>query len=208
MILQAMNAHICSKTLSCWIIFCLLVSFICEGHVGAQDEMWFPESLPARSRDRYSALLRRVDEARLYGKITNAPQDSFRLIWVRTFDNPIIVRVSNQGSQIQGRMVRLNGNGYNAGEIMKQETFSLTAKEWSRITNSIGKAPFWALAAFDTKHKGNDGARWVLEVSTQGRYHVVERWSPSQSTELSGFMGACTEILQAAGIDLDREVVY
>jgi hypothetical protein len=49
--------------------------------------------------------------------------------------------------------------------------------EWFR--NQVQDAALWKLPTRQSGGAGLDGAQWIMEMAKGGRYHVIDRWSPS-----------------------------
>ena len=50
---------------------------------------------------------------------------------------------------------------------------------------------------------GNDGAQWILEGMKDGRYHVVDRWSPDGGD----YRAACLHLLKLSGLGVNPKGV-
>ena len=44
----------------------------------------------------------------------------------------------------------------------------------------------WQLPTRQTDGIGFDGAQWIVEMAKSGRYHVIDRWSPSADDSVHG----------------------
>ena len=76
----------------------------------------------------------------------------------------------------------LNGaGGYEPGEVTIRRTIELDSDKVSSFQEGIERARFWELPGPDT-NLGLDGAQWVLEGVREGRYHVMDRWSPESGS--------------------------
>jgi hypothetical protein len=56
-------------------------------------------------------------------------------------------------------------------------TRKLTKEQSDAIAGKFTTSGLWSMAATEDSN-GKDGAQWVLEAAKDGRYHVVDRWSP------------------------------
>lgn len=77
--------------------------------------------------------------------------------------------------------------------------------EWDGFVSLLDRSCYWQLAA-ENDEMGNDGAQWILEGIRDGRYHVVDRWTPRSGD----YREACLDLLQLSnlGIALSGEDVY
>jgi hypothetical protein len=64
--------------------------------------------------------------------------------------------------------------------LLRNTTAKLTKDQTEWFLDAVDNFGFWKLPARrDPKDEiGVDGARWIMEGSKDGRYHVVDRWSP------------------------------
>jgi|SRR5208282_2411559 len=127
----------------------------------------------------YSSQLRALDEPSLWELSKTESRQSYRLLWLRTWDNPISIRfdVNDDGA---GQLVTKMSNGtggYDPGELALDRTRQLTKEQVASLLFKIETAEFWGLPTNKTSG-GRDGARWIIEGVRRGQYHVVDRWSP------------------------------
>jgi hypothetical protein len=69
--------------------------------------------------------------------------------------------------------------GYQPGKLTENTSRSLTREETSKFLEQVKDVGFWALPS-DEKTLGFDGAQWIIEGVKDGKYHVVDRWSPKK----------------------------
>lgn len=69
----------------------------------------------------------------------------------------------------------------------------------------LDQSCYWQLRP-EIDDSGLDGAQWILEGVKEGRYHVVDRWTP----QIGDFREACLYLLKLSNpsIDLSREDIY
>jgi hypothetical protein len=130
---------------------------------------------------------------------------AYRFLWLRTFHNPIAIRlnisVDGTGTLI-GKMTNGKG-GYGAGNLILNDSHELTKARVSEFLALLRRAGFWSAPAEDDAG-GLDGAQWVLEGTENGRYHIVDRWSP----ENNDFEHACLFLFEESGITVDANEIY
>jgi len=68
--------------------------------------------------------------------------------------------------------------GYAAGQLARSDTYALTREKTTWFLGKIEENKFWELPTVDRSRMGTDGAAWVIEGVKDGRYHIVDRWSP------------------------------
>jgi hypothetical protein len=128
----------------------------------------------------YSSQLRALDEPSLWELSKTKSSQSYRFLWLRTWDHPVAVRldINNDGT---GRLVTKMSSGtggYDPGKLALNRTRQLTKEQVVSLLLKVETAAFWGLPTNETSG-GRDGARWIIEGVRQGQYHIVDRWSPS-----------------------------
>lgn len=162
--------HLLTKYLSI-----LTFLFVCIGN--AYDADYFPENMFSNSVvSWYSKHLIALREPSLYKK--NKIQ-AYRFTWLRTFDNPIAVRVEvyDDGS---GKLLlkRTDGKGgYEPGKLVLDQSVVLSKNEALELLRRVDDCKFWKLPIREDKF-GKDGAQWIIEGIKNQKYHIVDRWSP------------------------------
>ncbi len=130
--------------------------------------------------DWYSKQLKALDEPSLWSRSKTQKEQSYRLLWLRTFHCPVVIRidVSADGtSRLTLKMTDGTG-GYAPGHLVLNDTSTLTREQTGWFLGEIEENNFWKLAAIDQSRMGLDGAQWIIEAVKNGSYHIVDRWSP------------------------------
>jgi hypothetical protein len=154
----------------------------------------------------YSKHLKAMSEPALFD-YADYEEESYRFLWLRSFHHPIAVRLNRFG---QGRMLvvkQLSGKGgYEPGYLTVDRTRLLTKGEWAMFIHLLHRACYWQLPTEDESERGDDGAQWILEGVKEGRYHIVDRWSPPGGS----YQEACLYLLKISGLGIDEsgEDVY
>jgi hypothetical protein len=108
------------------------------------------------------------------------------------------VRVERTGSAMNLFVRRLSGSGgYDPGELIFKGSMELDLARWCTFMAKLERANFWNEPLDKDYDSGNDGAQWILEGVREGRYHVVDRWSPRSGE----FREACIYLLELAGVE-------
>jgi len=206
---RAVASAIIAKQSSHWILAVTL--WACLGAMTL--ESYFPASFPQHWHRWYAKHLSAMKEPSLLAQRENTGIESYRFLWLRTFHNPISIRVENRNSGGKLWITRLSvKGGYDPGSVLAQKTIEITATQWEDITNTISSAGFWDMPSEDDNRSSADGAQWILEGLKQGRYHVVDRWSPKEESNnkraLERYVAACVGFLKLADLDLAKEKVY
>lgn len=147
----------------------------------------------------YDKHLKMMSEKSLLD-ISDAETETYRFLWLRTFDHPIFVRITRNQNEVKLFTTELDGaGGYEPGKVLRSNEITLEQEDFYNFLNLLENADYWNLPA-DNKEDGNDGAEWILEGVKNGRYHFVERWSPRTGE----YREACLHLLKLSGVDLDR----
>ncbi len=148
-----------------------------------------------------------------YGKHLNAMQEPslvspgdfdkevYRFLWLRTFNRPIAVRVERSFERANLIVTELSGaGGYEPGNVLRRETISITDKSWCDFIAMLEVSRFWELGGPNMDEQGLDGASWILEGVREGRYHLVERWSPQDGD----YRKYCIFLLRISGFYVEK----
>jgi len=129
----------------------------------------------------------------------------YRFTWLRTFNNPIAIRIQRTKDSIILIAKKLSGaGGYDPGQLITDTTLTLSLKNWDEVQAKIKQINFWILS-IETDFRGNDGAEWILEGSTEGFYHFTTRWSEGKG---SAYGNLCLYLLNLSGIKVPDNQIY
>lgn len=170
---------------------------------------YFPRALADR-RDRnfdpsqnewYGKFLKAVNERSLLGTQNSDDLETYRFIWLRTFHHPIVVSVTRQGFIFKLVSQETDGvGGYEPGKPFRTDKKAISKEEWCRFNDLLNGATFWSMPSVEEDDGGNDGSQWILEGVRGARYHVVDRWTPTEGT----FRNACLYLLVLSGRDVEK----
>jgi len=163
-------------------------------------EQWYPKHLEA------------MKEPSLFQQSTNKAVEQYRFLWLRTFHKPIAVRVRKDSAGITLRVIRLTGaGGYDPGRIEHEESFALTGDQWDHFLKLLSESSFWNTPRAEKDSGGLDGSQWILEGQAAGRYHLVDRWTPSSDGEkrhLESFVACCRNLLTLSKQQIPKKDDY
>jgi hypothetical protein len=143
-------------------------------------------------RERFAKHLTAMQEPSL----VHAP-NSVRFLYLRTFHYPIAVRIDGRKDGAILAAVEVSGaGGSEPGGVRRRTGRELTADEWAQLQAQIGALNAWESSSV-IPPRSPDGAEWILEASLGGRYHVIERHSPSDAAS-SPFRNICLQFLALA----------
>ncbi len=125
----------------------------------------------------YSKHLFAMGEPLIFNKKQN--KSIYRFLWLRTFHNPIAIRIEKQLDIYKLTWKLCDGaGGYDPGKLIINKTKTIDKKSWDKFNNLLSKADFWNLNTIEVEIPGNDGSQWILEGTDKHNYHIVDRWSP------------------------------
>jgi hypothetical protein len=149
----------------------------------------------------FSAALRHLGEPVYWNAPTNRLSGHFyRFLWLRTFDKPIVVTLTSLGDgQVEVRSKVFSGrSGFDMGRIERHE--STTCGPGAAAALMADLDDLLPLVPEYDGDFGADGAEWMIDGLSGGRYFVVHRWTPE-----SGWvrhMGL--RFLEVAGIEGEK----
>jgi hypothetical protein len=126
----------------------------------------------------YVPHLLSMQEQPLYPAVVDRPA-VYRLLFLPTFGHPVVVRLTEAaGGGWRVVCKRSDGRGgYGPGPLVSQQERDLLPAEARQLGRLLEGAGFWVTPSFK-ETEGLDGSQAVLEGVCEGRYHVVDRWSP------------------------------
>ena len=167
---------------------CILLVSVSTGSASGQVKYFPDRALSAQKRsdrfksDWYSNQLQALEEPSLWelSQSETERRESYRFLWLRTFQHPVAIRVDieESGAALLAVKVASGAGGYAPGKLIRNENIALTKEQCAHFLDIIEKNRFWELPTLDESHIGMDGAQWVMEGVKDGKYHLVDRWSP------------------------------
>jgi hypothetical protein len=129
----------------------------------------------------YSKQLKALEEPSLLQLAKNPSLESYRFVWLRTFHHPVVVRLDprSDGTGELTTKVSSGAGGYAPGHVIENKSRAVTREEAERFLARVRQAQFWGLPSHDTPEAaGDDGSQWIIEGVKEGKYHMVDRWTP------------------------------
>ena len=203
----------------------LIIPFLLSSTIFAQSDVqsidlatkFFPSNIfyphdPKQDysiRKWYSDHLSAMQEPSL---LANSADNAFRFTWLRTFDQPISIRVRQNGSKYILNYVILDGKGgYEPGKVVNSTEFEIHKKQWDKIIHLAKLSSFFELQPkYCPIYKNSwieisgDGAEWILEANYNNRYQVVTRNSPKQGY----YRSLCMVFVRLSKIRIDQKDLY
>ncbi|KZX58643.1 hypothetical protein A3710_20280 [Stutzerimonas frequens] len=144
----------------------------------------FPRHYPASDEERrrwYAEPLARLGEPSL--SCGHSPDlQSYRLLWLNGLAHPVTIRITRSAGAVMLHAFQLSGWGRaDPGKLAAYSHRRLAEADWNRLQAALAAADFWRLPTSGNLY-GIHGGQWVIEGNDQGRYHLVDRWSPASGT--------------------------
>ncbi|XHR28657.1 MAG: hypothetical protein ACFUZC_22410 [Chthoniobacteraceae bacterium] len=173
-------------------IFCLFffLGFVKAAATDCQDDTFkiFPDPaghayFPKGRESFYTAYLKAMGEPSLM--MPTKPQNDFalRFTWLRSFHDPIVIRIWQQGDHYQIRAVQLEKQKDDSpGPISKDQTRQLTKREVSQIKHFLRTKEFWKPlneVEATLMSGGCDGSKWIFEQADKQKFQMIDLWSPT-----------------------------
>jgi hypothetical protein len=152
---------------------------------------------------RFSYILFALKEPLLYNKVE--PKIIFRFTWIRTFHNPIAIRIENNNNNYRLYWKKASGEGgYDSGDLVVNQEKVLTEQEWNKFIELINILKFWDQTTLGNYRGAYDGAEWILEGTTKEYYHVINMFSPSNGK----FYDCCNYLITLTGMEFKEMEKY
>lgn len=153
------------------------------------------------SHTHYQKFLTAMNEPTLYNPSRTDGREAYRLLWLRTFDPPVALRLTvlaDGSGELAVKQADGQG-GYYPGQLVVDRAVRLGGTQVRSFVDALARSRFWSLATKEPT-AALDGADWVLEGVKGRRYHIVDRKSPESGT----LRDAMTLLLSLSGLDLGR----
>lgn len=138
-------------------------------------------TLDIRIRRSISSFLYALEEE---GLLKNQrSEEIFRFLWLRSFDVPIVFKIEKfKDNKILYTVKYTDGKGgYYPGVLKAKLEKILDVSIWKKFSTIVSEASYYQLKPFDTSRYMKfacDGASWLIESKSKGKYNFVLRWSP------------------------------
>jgi hypothetical protein len=129
----------------------------------------------------------------------------FRFTWLRTFHNPVAIRIEkNNDAYILYWKASSGAGGYEPGHIIIDKQKQIQRIEWQNFMKLIAQIDFWNLKT-KKNNFGIDGSSWILEGKTSTKYHVVNVWSPDK---MSRYYQCCDYLISLTDLKIKPSKKY
>ena len=135
------------------------------------------------------------------------PTETHRFTWLRSFHQPVVVRVHCDDSCDVTTKVLSGLGGYGPGKIVSNSQRTLNSVEKTKLQDVLLAASLWdGQPATDTL--GMDGAQWIFESRVGERYIAWNVWSPAYETQFQTFQELCLYFLDLSELEIPQDEMY
>jgi hypothetical protein len=132
-------------------------------------------------------------------------EEIYRFTWLRTFHNPIALRLHKKNENIRLYVKATSGaGGYSPGNLIIDTTITITINEWKTFQTKFNAIDFWNFPTRPKTFPGNDGSEWILEAVNKNKYHAASRWSPGYSE----FSKCCVYLVELSKLKITKQDQY
>jgi len=166
----------------------------------SKDYLFEVERSPA---EWLSKFLQDIDEPCLYKNDEIESQNIFRFTWLRTFHNPVCLRLENNNGIYTLYWKLLDGaGGYDPGEIIVSKSRRLSLNEWDQFITLFERTKFKNLLN-EIYFPMNDGASWTLEYKTSDSFKTHDTNVPSGE-----IVKCCKYLLNLTDLKIKEKDIY
>jgi len=100
------------------------------------------------------------------------------LVVLRPYNSPVVVRLSVRADGAGEVVAKVGRDGGRPQLLTVNNTTQASRADLDKFLRLLDRADFWSMAALDpvdTRHVPMGQEDWMIEGSTNGRYHTVDR---------------------------------
>ena len=130
--------------------------------------------------------------------------DSIRFLWLRSFDQPVMIRVSHQDGAYLLTAIVMNGmGGYpDTKDVAQRIDRAVSEDDWRALAANLALIRFQDMPS-TALGGGADGSEWIIETSMQGEHHVAARWMGGHGLRQIGLL-----LLTLSGLSIPPDDIY
>ena len=152
----------------------------------------------------FSMQLSDLKEPCLYNQNIVGDFESFRFLWLRTFSNPISIRIEKKQNNISLYWkVGKGAGGYAPKGIRKQGKRILKQSDWNEFINLISLTNFDSLPNEHLFFPVCDGASWTIERKLSASFKAHHTINPNKE-----FRECCLFLLKRSNIKVKKDDIY
>jgi hypothetical protein len=169
-------------------IFIVAAVLASSASVAVGPSPFFPGQNDSDTKNRYAATERgvaarlvQVNEPPLCCRPSDTSRE-YRFTWLRTFDHPVVVRISERLDKEWIVVVKVasgkSGYDFDNLRLLRNVKRVVGIAEVKDLLASFdADSLFWRMPVH-VADAGHDGATWLVEAKGPNGYHYVSRWSP------------------------------
>jgi hypothetical protein len=147
----------------------------------------------------YSEELYSLKEPILYSY--SGEGQAIRLVWLRSFENPVVVRLNNFNDTVYATIKELSTkySRKGASQFVRDTIIPVDISKWKESLSILETNAFWNAPEKDSLNlNAKDGTPWFLECRLRDRYRFINRWDEGSlsSKDLHLFAKVLVEIGQ------------
>ncbi|KGO88537.1 hypothetical protein Q765_01110 [Flavobacterium rivuli WB 3.3-2 = DSM 21788] len=150
-----------------------------------------------------SEQLKDLKEISLYKKQVLDDIEIYRFTWLRSFHNPIALRIEKSNNDVTLYYSIGKGmGGYKPIGLKKRGSKKLTLTEWDNFVKLLSNGNYRELPNYDSTLM-TDGAVWLLEYKTHDTYEAKADNNPGKN-----IYNSCIYLLRISGIKIPDYEIY
>jgi hypothetical protein len=151
----------------------------------------------------YSKQLIALNEPIIFSD--KSPKEIYRFTWLRSFHNPVAIRLERLGNDYKIYWKLCNGaGGYAPGKLIIDKQKVIDENTWDVFMRLLDQINFWKLNTTE-EVMGTDGAEWIIEGKKSKQYQVVDRWTPNHD---SGYFKCCDFLINLTDLKISERDKY
>lgn len=148
----------------------------------SQGRAYFPKEDTNYSTSFYTAQLNAMKEPSLLPQKDDKEKFAMRFLWLRSFHDPIAIRVWKEGEDYHIRGVKMTRSMDDGpDQFTKDLARKLDQEEWLQIARLSESPDTWKPLSKEEREElgtGLDGSNWIFEKSSGQEHSMVHLWSP------------------------------
>ncbi|UTW56719.1 hypothetical protein [Kordiimonas sp. SCSIO 12610] len=152
--------------------------------------VYFPNSYYSRkdgsslAKEYFAQALDRMNEPSLYQTALNTSSSVYRLLWLPSHDDAVVIRikVSKQNVTIRSKVLEWDGDKSSNSIIKANILKDISAKDMSELALKLEQSDWLRGLGRPNNSLEFDGSYWVFEIVDNNKYRVIDRWSISSKS--------------------------
>ena len=135
--------------------------------------------------DWYSGILALMGEKPLLQNKRKSERVIYRFTCIRTFHRPFCIRIGTSKDEKQLDLRVLSGQGgFAPGKLEKSKSITLTDAALHAVEKALTDSKFRKMEPVQGDLARVDGSQWIIEVVSDGKYKLVDRFSPKKDSPI------------------------